>query len=112
MGTVWHWSLNSTDVFDETIAWTNEGAAVNASGVQGSFDAVGVFTPGMVRECDDTNTNCTWYLFYGGNPSTDNAHAENVGVAIATSPWYFERSLCISVSVDVNRLATIHVSLA
>lgn len=44
-----------------------------------------MFTPGIVREC--VSGSCTWYLFYGGVPSQSSAHAENVGVAIAASPW-------------------------
>jgi hypothetical protein len=88
---VWHWSLASTDVFDKNVTWKNDGAVLNASHVQGAFDASGVFTPGAVRECKN-ESSCNWYLFFGGVANQDPSHSENVGVAIATSPWGpFER---------------------
>ena len=31
--------------------------------------------------------NCSWLLFFGGVPDQTRAHAENVGVAVASSPW-------------------------
>jgi hypothetical protein len=99
-GVVWHWSLSNASSFDDPRGvWTSEGAALNASGVDGDWDASGVFTPGIIRECDNTTTatatttstvrsvKCRWFLFFGGVPSQSNDHPENVGVAVAASPW-------------------------
>eukprot|EP00051_Salpingoeca_urceolata_P001497 m.41422 g.41422 ORF g.41422 m.41422 type:complete len:451 (-) comp11456_c0_seq1:87-1439(-) len=80
-GVVWHWSLNSTDVFDKSVAWKSEGAVVNATHVPGTFDEGGVFTPGVVREDNK------WILFYGGVEAHDRNHHESVGVAMADSPF-------------------------
>lgn len=93
-GVIWHWVLNSTDVFDDTKPWINAGMALNASHKPGTFDAFGVFTPGAVRECSGSPGNqvCKWFLFFGGVPSDDRSHAENVGVSMSDSPWGpFER---------------------
>ena len=67
--------------------WADGGIVLNASGMAGgAFDAAGVFTPAIVRECNPSNSSCTWYLFFGGVPNLGGAHAENVGLAIGTSP--------------------------
>ena len=96
---VWHWSLNSSTLLDPNTSWTSEGVALNASHVNGTFDAAGVFTPAIVRECTTNvasklngssanDQSCKWYLWYGGVPNEDSAHTENVGLALADSPWY------------------------
>eukprot|EP00750_Incisomonas_marina_P013913 INCI17566.8.p1 GENE.INCI17566.8~~INCI17566.8.p1 ORF type:complete len:367 (-),score=40.49 INCI17566.8:821-1921(-) len=97
-GVVWHWSLNSSTLLDPNTSWTSEGVALNASHVNGTFDAAGVFTPAIVRECTTNvasklngssanDQSCKWYLWYGGVPNEDSAHTENVGLALADSPW-------------------------
>ena len=55
------------------------------------FDNSGTFTPAIIVECDGDD-RCTYILFYGGVRDQSAAHAEEVGVAISTSPWGpFER---------------------
>lgn len=80
---VWHFYLNSSDLFDKSINWQSGGAVINASHEAGRFDETGVFTPGAVKDC--TGTNCTWWLWFGGVHSEQ--HMEQVGVASALSPW-------------------------
>ena len=57
-GVIWHWSLKVPfdDIFTSGVEWTSEGIVLNASGVRGAFDASGVFTPAVVRECDGLET--------------------------------------------------------
>lgn len=87
VGTVWHWSLKAERFDDPSTSWQNEGAVLNASGVNGTFDAHAVFTPGAVRECSPDNQTCSWHLFFGGVSTDGSAHAESVGVAVAASPY-------------------------
>lgn len=88
-GSIWHWSLNSTDNFDPSVSWKSEGSVLSASSTKsGAFDASGVFTPGAARECEDDGTRCTYYLWFGGVADQSSAHTEAIGLAVSKDgPW-------------------------
>ena len=92
-GVIWHWSLKApfSDLLNATTSWVGE-PALGTSGVAGSFDASGVFTPGAARECNPDGSACVWWLFFGGVANQSAAHTEAIGVARASSPFGpFER---------------------
>lgn len=98
-GVVWHFWLNSSNLFDDNVAWVDGGLALNVSSDPDRFDSGAVFTPSAIRDCQNNThrhgvsvTSCQWYIFYGGINRDAKEHKENIGLAIADSPWGpFER---------------------
>eukprot|EP01063_Lacrimia_lanifica_P010569 TRINITY_DN1729_c0_g1_i1.p1 TRINITY_DN1729_c0_g1~~TRINITY_DN1729_c0_g1_i1.p1 ORF type:complete len:379 (+),score=82.07 TRINITY_DN1729_c0_g1_i1:931-2067(+) len=91
-GQIRHFSLNGSSLAAGPAGggrvWSDEGIVLGPQvGAEGAFDASGVFTPAVVRDCAGGDGPCTWYLFYGGVRDQSSAHAEMVGVASAPSPW-------------------------
>jgi hypothetical protein len=100
--------LNFSRAGQDGSLWEDEGAALNASGVEGAFDASAVYTPGAAVECTQTtdyinhnnrtsehgqiqtkaNTlKCRWYLWFGGVTDQGPLKNESIGVAVASSPF-------------------------